>query len=79
MCHLHQGEIGNRDPKVQPIEEPDTPRKWINSKKPNRVVYRKYQEPYLQKATPKRALIALNSHPPKYLTEKVEYYIGWFF
>ena len=31
-CHLNQGEIGNRDPKVQPIEEPDTPRKWINSK-----------------------------------------------
>ena len=29
-----------------------------------------YLEPNLQKATPKRALIALNSHPPKYLTGK---------
>ena len=37
------------------------------------VTNRKYWELYLQKATPNKALIALNSHPPKYLAEKVKY------
>ena len=94
--HLHQGQVGDAHPQVQPVQEPDTPGQGRPSG-PSRhagtqLIYKKFggensiilvvgltsvvlatprrpsypQRPsYLQKATPKRALMALKSQPPR--------------